>query len=93
MFDVAYFAASCDPADKNKAFAEKLELDYPILSDSDLVVSKALGVLNPDRGFSNRWTFYISAEGKILEIDQQVNPGTAGADLAAKLKTLGVAAR
>ena len=74
----------------NKAFAKSLELDYPILSDPTKETAKAYGVLS-ERGFANRWTFYIGKDGKILFIDDKAKPITHGADVAAKLKELGVA--
>ena len=40
-----------------------------------------------------RWTFYIGPDGKILDIDKSVSAGTAGADLANKLKALGIKPR
>jgi peroxiredoxin Q/BCP len=46
-------------------------------------------VLSP-RGRASRWTFYIGADGKILAIDKQVRPATAGEDLVRKLEELGV---
>lgn len=85
---MAYFAASVDPPDKNRAFAESLGVDYPILSDRSKAVAKAFGVL--EEGFANRWTFYIGKDGKVLRIDREVNPRTAGADVAAALAALGV---
>jgi peroxiredoxin len=45
----------------------------------------------PAVGLANRWTFYIGPDGKILDVDKKVSPGTAGADLAAKLAALKVA--
>ena len=42
-------------------------------------------------GFANRWTFYIGPDGKILDIDKNVKPQTAGKDVATKLETLRVA--
>src|SRR6187431_3229849 len=56
--NVAYFTASVDTPELNRKFAESLKLDYPILSDPDKSVAQAYGVLS-DRGFANRWTFYI----------------------------------
>jgi len=91
VFDVAYFAASVDDAETNRKFAESLDADYPILSDPDKTVAEAYGVLNPDRGFARRWTFYIGPDGKILEVDREVKPPTAGADVAATLAALRVA--
>ena len=90
-YDVAYFTASNDPTDKNKAFAEKLGVDYPILSDVDSSVSQKYGVFNPERKAAQRWTFYIGADGKILYIDKTVKTDTHGADVATKLGELGVA--
>jgi thioredoxin-dependent peroxiredoxin len=87
---VAYFTASVDTPDQNEKFAKSLDLDYPILSDPEKTVAKEYGVLNPERGFANRWTFYIDKEGVIKEIDKKVNAPQAGPDIAAKLKELGL---
>lgn len=92
-FDVAYFTASCDPVDGekgNKAFAESLGLDYPILSDDTKETATAYGVVNAERSVPQRWTFYIGKDGKILHIDKQVKTAEHGKDVAAKLKELGV---
>jgi len=88
---VAYFAASVDDVDTNTKFAESLDADFTILSDADKKVAEGYGVLKADGGVSNRWTFYIGSDGKILAVDKQVDVKTAGADIAAKLATLGVA--
>src|SRR6185369_10049341 len=61
-FDVAYFTASVDPVDGpkgNKAFAESLSVDYPILSDPTTDTAKAYGVYNEKSKIANRVTFYI----------------------------------
>jgi peroxiredoxin len=39
---------------------------------------------------SNRWTYYIGKDGKILYIDKAVKAGDHGKAIAAKLKELGV---
>jgi len=49
-------------------------------------------VVTPERELPHRWTYYIDAEGKILHIDKSVDTNTAGADVAARLKELGIAA-
>ena len=46
-----------------------------------------------ERGFANRWTFYIDAEGTIVKIDKDVQPMTAGEDLVNNLNALGVPAK
>jgi peroxiredoxin Q/BCP len=88
---VAYFTASCDPAQRNKEFAESLGLDYPILSDPGKDVAKAYGVVDANRPNPQRWTFYIGKDGKVLYIDKSVKSGQHGKDVAAKLQELGVA--
>src|ERR1700722_10326544 len=60
---IAYFTASVDTAEENTKFAKSLDLDYPILSDPDKKVAEAYGVMNPERGVTRRWTFYIDKEG------------------------------
>ena len=90
-YEVAYFTASNDPVEKNKAFAESLGVDYPILSDPDSSVAKAYGVLNDKATAALRWTYYIGADGKILHIDKTVKTESHGADVAKKLGELGVA--
>jgi peroxiredoxin Q/BCP len=89
---VAIYAASCDPPETNKKFAESLGLDYPILSDPTKSVAKAYGVLM-EGGYAGRWTFIIGTDGKILDVIKNVSPKQHGKDLAAKLAELGVARR
>ncbi len=88
---IAYFTASVDTTEDNTKFAKKLDLDYPILSDPDKKIAKAFGVLNPDRGVARRWTFYIDKEGVIKSIDKEIKVDKAGADVAEKVKELGLA--
>ena len=88
---MAYFTASCDEPETNKKFAQSLDADYPILSDPGRETAKAYGVVTGDRKTASRTTFYIGKDGKILFIDEKVKPAAHGADVAAKLKELGVA--
>lgn len=87
---MAHFAASVDDLETNTKFAQSLDADYPILSDSDKKVAAAYGVLGPF-GVARRWTFYIGPDGKILYVDREVKIPTAGQDIVARLKELGVA--
>jgi thioredoxin-dependent peroxiredoxin len=88
-FNVRYFAASTDTLETNRAFAESLELGYPILCDPERHVARAYGVLGAS-GFPSRWTFYIGRDGRILDIDKNVQPSSHGADVARKLEQLGI---
>jgi peroxiredoxin Q/BCP len=94
-YQAAYFTASTDKPDVNKKFAESLELDYPILSDPDKSVAREYGVVHGSRAVPERWTFYIGKDGLIKEIDKgvQQHTETAGKDIAAKLKELGIEAK
>jgi thioredoxin-dependent peroxiredoxin len=100
-YDVTYFMASVDPIEKNTAFAKattvklgdqevsKQEADFPLLSDPTKSTAKAYGVLN-DRGYANRWTFYIDKNGKIAYIEKSVKPDTSAEDMLTKLADLKV---
>ena len=88
-FDVAYFMVSVDSLEDNTAFAKQNRANFPVLADADRGVSEAYGVLS-QRGFANRWTYFIDPAGTILRIDREVDPRTAGADLVAHLDELEV---
>src|SRR5688572_17964990 len=102
-YNVEYFMASVDPPEKNIEFAKatsvdlgarggvvaKKEADFPILSDPSKETAKAYGVLS-ERGVSNRWTFYIGKDGKVLAIEKTIKPATSAEDMAAKLGELKV---
>ncbi len=62
---------STDNVPSLAAFAEKLQLRFPLLSDfSKRQVAAAYGVLIPDRGMANRATFVIDKEGIIRHIEE-----------------------
>jgi peroxiredoxin Q/BCP len=95
-YDVAYFMASVDPMEGekgNKAFAASEKADFPILSDPTKETAKAYGVLNPEWGAANRWTFYIDKDGHIAAVDKTVKAATSGEDMVAKLAELKVPTR
>jgi peroxiredoxin Q/BCP len=94
-YDVAYFMASVDAVEGekgNKAFAESEKADFPMLGDPTKEAARAYGVLNPEWGMANRWTFYIDKDGRIAAIDKAVKPATSAEDMVAKLAELKVAA-
>jgi len=89
-FDVSYFMASVDPLDDNRDFAKKTGADFPMLSDPTKAAAKAYDVLNVFR-VASRVTFYISKEGKIIKIDDDITPKSAAQDMANNLASLGIA--
>lgn len=93
QYQVAYFMASTDAVDGekgNKAFAESEKADFPILGDPTKETAAAYGVLNAERGYAYRWTFYIDKDGRIAAIDKAVKPATSAEDMMAKLEELKV---
>ncbi len=93
QFDIAYFMLSVDDLKTNRAFAESLSTDFPLLSNPEGDVARAYGVVTPERSLPYRWTYIIGPDGNILRVDRDVSPSTAGADLVAHLNELGVAKR
>src|SRR3979490_1651735 len=65
--NVQCFAAGVGTQATNAEFAEAFDLTCPILGDPGKQVARAYGVLGPS-GFASRWTFYIGADGRILDI-------------------------
>ena len=78
---------SVDDLETNTAFAKEHEANFPILSAPDKAMPEAYGVLS-ERGFCNRWTYYIGTDGTVLKIDKETSPPTAGADLARTMAEL-----
>lgn len=85
---MTYFTASCDSVKDNTAFAKKLELDYPILSDPEKNVARQFGVVSAIRPFPQRWTYVIGLDGKVLHVDKKVKAGDHGKDIVARLEEL-----
>jgi peroxiredoxin Q/BCP len=91
-FEAAVFAASCDSVETNRAFAASTGMRLPILCDTDQQVARAYGVLGP-LGIPRRWTVYVGRDGRILDIDRQVQVGAHGDDIASTLVRLDVPRR
>ena len=81
--------ASTDSEEDNRGFAEKNEASFPILSDPSKDTARAYGVLS-GMGYAKRWTYYIDADGIVVQIDKEVDPRSAGVDLVENLTALDV---
>ena len=57
----------------HRAFAEKFDLNYPMLSDNDGSLCDAYGVSRA-RGFPERVTFVIGGDGKITHVIANAKP-------------------
>ncbi len=91
-FNIQILAASTDPAEKNKRFAEAQRVAFPILTDVDGRVAAQFGVL-AEGGYARRVTFVIDQDGLIRHVMDPVAPGTHGRDLARTLHDLGIEMR
>ena len=63
--DVQLLAVSCDPMFSLRAFAERDDLTFPLLSDfwPHGAVARAYGVFNEEKGCANRSSFIVDREG------------------------------
>ena len=72
--DITIIGISVDSHWTNKAFAEKLEITIPLLSDFNKEVSRKYGVLRPE-GFPDRAYFLIDKSGRITYKKIMDTPG------------------
>jgi peroxiredoxin len=69
--DTQVFGISTDNTPSQRRFAEDLKLTFPLLSDfAKREVSKAYGILMPERGIANRATFVVDMDGNIQHIEE-----------------------
>ena len=68
--DAQVLGISTDHTWANKAFADKLKLTFPLLSDFKREVSKAYGVFSDELGAARRTTFVIDKSGIVRHIEQ-----------------------
>jgi peroxiredoxin len=64
---------STDSSFSNKAWAEKIQVDFPLLSDWGGEVTRQYGVFDPKYKAARRATFVISPEGKVehVQVDRE----------------------
>jgi len=73
--DAVVLGISVDSHHANAAFAHKLRLSFPLLSDFQRATSAAYGVLNTERGYSERAIFVIDRQGRVIHRDVSPAPG------------------
>ena len=72
--NVVILGASADDVPLQQKFIEKEKLTYPLLADKDMKLIKELGIVSPKNDkISQRVTFVIDKEGKIVKIYDTVN--------------------
>jgi len=67
---------SYDTPEKNRAFAEKNALPFPLLSDSNHDVAKAVGASRAVIPFAKRVSYLVGADGMVLKAYPTVDPAT-----------------
>jgi thioredoxin-dependent peroxiredoxin len=69
---------SVDSANAHRGFIRKYRLPFPLLLDPDKKIAKAYGADNgiPILGLDQRVTYVIGADGRILKVYPEVDPGT-----------------
>ncbi len=84
---IKVFGVSYDDVQSHKKFAEKYDLPFSLLSDSDKSVAKAYGA---DGLFvTSRKTYLIDEEGILRKIYENVTPTGHGPEILADFKALG----
>ncbi len=93
--DVVVLGISLDSIDSHKDFAQKHQLNFPILADTDAEVSKVYGAwalkLFNDKPGVKRETFLINPDGIIVKHYENVDPVVHAKDIMQDLKDLGSA--
>lgn len=75
---------SLDPPERNRAFAEKYALPFPLLSDVDRAVAMAYGACETAQDqYARRLTFLIGPDGRIEQAIVTQDPGGQAAALLA----------
>jgi thioredoxin-dependent peroxiredoxin len=65
---------SVDTLDEQSRFAEECRLPFPLIPDQDKQIARSYGVLGAF-GYAKRVTFYLDAEGRVVDVVQSVAPG------------------
>lgn len=79
---------SLDSVESHKRFAQDLQLPFSLLSDSNKVLSKQLGVLGGFGAYTRRETFLIDPQGTIVYHYNSVNPDRHAAQVLADVAKL-----
>jgi thioredoxin-dependent peroxiredoxin len=86
--EVVVLGVSTDDNTSHRAFAEKYQLPFLLLPDSDQTISRAFGVpLN--NGHAKRVTFVIDKQGKIAKVFPDVTPKGHAAEVLSAVRSLG----
>jgi thioredoxin-dependent peroxiredoxin len=83
--NVAIFGASFDTVQENKAFAEKFNFPYPLLSATKDVGVRYGAAEDPGTKNAKRIAYVIGPDGKVKHVFPKANTSTFAADVLALL--------
>ena len=75
--DTQVLGVSMDSRFSNQAWAEKIGVTFPLLSDWGGAVTKEYGLYNPKYKAANRVNYLIDKDGKVIEMqvdDEAIDP-------------------
>lgn len=79
---------SFDPVEKNRAFAEKYDFPFTLLSDPDRAIGMAYhAATSPDQQSAKRISYWIGPDGKIQKAYEQVNTRSHPTDVLADIES------
>ncbi len=84
---VKLFGVSNGTPESHKKFADKHNLPFPLIADTDKVWGTAFGVSSA-MGMYQRVSFLIDKEGKIAKVYDSVDPGVHAADVLADIAAM-----
>jgi thioredoxin-dependent peroxiredoxin len=91
--DVPVFGISPDPVEDVKKFAEKFDLNFPLLADADHSIAEKYGVWGEKNMYGKKYmgvlrtTFIIGPDGKIAQVFENVKPEGHDQEILAALKS------
>ncbi len=86
--NVEIIGVSFDTAESHKKFAEKYNLGFPLLPDTDGKIADAYGTKMATKDLSNRVSFLIGLDGKIVHVTNTGNPQTHFDEMQAAIDSL-----
>jgi peroxiredoxin Q/BCP len=79
---------SVDSLESHKQFAEKHNLNFPLVSDHEKRISQTYGALSDDGSQAERMTFIIDRQGRIASVFTKVDVTKHTDEVVAALKQL-----
>ena len=92
--DVPVFGVSPDPVDDVKRFADKFQLNFPLLADADHSVAEKYGVWQEKSMYGKKYmgvartTFIIDPDLKIARVFEKVKPEGHDQEVLAALREM-----